>query len=213
MLLVLNSALLGLYMVSPERMHRPARAGFIEEGYECNMQVRKVYDFTTRTYQDADITTTGTVKIEDYKVIDSDKYHEAVEGYEWRTVTVLYCFGDENRRQYGVWTGEVIADYYSVDLEFEEGIPKEGEVQSFFIDYMGERTECKWFFTSMLDLSNKRTWNCRTKYSFLVPAGYDGIVMAFFNAKNYNTSPPNVDYYPAVPSEVIDEDTMFFRLK
>ncbi|MCL2019895.1 MAG: hypothetical protein FWG70_09080 [Oscillospiraceae bacterium] len=180
------------------------KSGFAASGYEV-----KAFDvfhpFKVVTSASPNHFTTGKLKAT-YRVFKSDENHEAKEGYEWRSINFIMEFSDENYRNYGnSWLGTGI-DYYSVDFSEENDLNyRDSTEDKYVINYLGKEyeVETKGAITRNEDISGVRY--TEGFYSALVPVGYDGFMLAFFNPGNY----AGQDNAPL--SQLFDKDTLFFR--
>lgn len=78
-------------------------------------------------------TTVARIIVEDYKTIPGDETHEALDGYEWKILTLIQRYSDENARKYGgnlgmyLWTGKYASGTPQEDDDhsglFEGGMP------------------------------------------------------------------------------------------
>lgn len=185
----------------------PLTPAFEENGYTINMDVGTAYDYTTLCYDNPSVSTTGKVTITDYKVIESDETHEAKEGYEWRVFNAYVEFGDDNALEYGRMFRAVETDYYSgefYDFYTNTEFYAESDDDVFTINYNGETSECM-ARSEKLESGWKESVDVYSfEHSVLVPVGYDGYVIAFYNA----THGTEID----VLADIVDEGTLFFRL-
>lgn len=112
-------------------------AAFRKYGIAINMTENKHYDYKTETgssatcldpyhvtfpcEKNAEYTTVGELYICDYRIIEADETHMAVEGYEWRAIDLEISFLDDNWRNYGVAIDNVrLEDYYDIE-KFDSG--------------------------------------------------------------------------------------------
>ena len=70
-------------------------------------------------------TNTAKVWYDNYKIFDSDKDHEAKDGYEWRSVDMHIAIGDD--RVYKTWSScdeiSFVGEYYQ-DNDMDNGMIK-----------------------------------------------------------------------------------------
>lgn len=157
--------------------------------------------FTTSCWTEG-YDTTGTIEFKDYSEFESADGFEAAEGYEWRAVTVILDFYDENWQNYGWLTGYGLNDYYyfdeDEDVDFEED-------EEFTINYNGEDyTKCK------SERTNIRSDNkgMEVRVSIRVPIGYDGFGLAVYDRDAGVKMENGARFIDAA-----NENTVFFRLK
>lgn len=97
--------------VCDETEGEPLQADFEKYGFEC-VELDTPYPYVTNCSESPDLTTAGTVTFTDYEVFSSDDTHPAVDGYEWRAVTVTFIFDDDNAYNYGISAYIATRDYY-----------------------------------------------------------------------------------------------------
>jgi len=150
--------------------------------------------------------------------------HETLEGYEWIFLTTEFRFFDQSARAHGA-TWMMYITHYGISNEPRPfaGITIEDNIAriSEFNYYGEERT------LSIIQRLQRTGWGVSggawnnipahqadnnlsilTNYAFMVPQGYDGLVLIFFNADN---SPEHGEYYTI--SDLIDEDSIILRLR
>ena len=137
---------------------------------------------------DADKTNTAKVWFDNYKVFDSDETHEAKDGYEWRAVDMHSAIGDD--REFKDWAcheSNCIGEYYE-DNDWENG------GKNVTVNFNGEDYVCEHVLTVLneeKDVTNpdykKFGWSGERTYTFeyneavLVPKGFDGIYVGFYD--------------------------------
>lgn len=174
------------------------QAEFEKYGLVCSAKLNTTYPYVIPCY-DREYTTNGKAAFSDYKVFEGDETHEALEGYEWRTVTCTVVFDDENAYNHG-YSGIGIAttDYYNDsfwDNYKEKKVPFSVTYNG--IEYSDVQYDQEILFSDWDDYGY--TYKFRNFYR--VPKGYDGVVLALYN--------PTVDWSVAKANK----DTIFFRLK
>lgn len=177
--------------VCGEIVGEPLQAYFEKYGITCNAELDVTRELVVNCDNDSRYTTTGTITFSDYDIFASDDIHDALEGYEWRAVTVTSVFDDDNAQDYGVHVGYNLADYYGdkVFVVNYNGVDCTVEIDS-------EMLQHGWEDPGIL--------THKYRYYFRVPVGYDGLVI-------YTTS-DNGDKDGKL-HEIMDENTVFFRLK
>lgn len=90
---------------------KPIQPNFEKNGFSyVPAELGVAYPYETQCYVNPNYTTVGSVTFSDYKVFTSDDTHEALDGYEWRAVTITFTFDDDNVWKYGyTWS------FYSYD--------------------------------------------------------------------------------------------------
>lgn len=178
------------------------------------------YELPVTCYQNKNKNTIAKVTVEDYKTITSDETHEALQGYEWRVMTLKLLFDDEKAQKYGfmgynyLWGNryeEAIADQ-DEDSE-DDGIIDElfttGMKQTFVwhgVEYedgllhIGE-SSTGW-------VTNEETGSLYLEItvtvSIRVPVGHDEFVLGL---ENSDWEWPDGTYL----HEVITDNTLMFR--
>lgn len=169
--------------VCGETEGEPLQADYEKKGIECNAELDIPYPYVLPCGLNRNVTSTGTATFSDYHVFQSDETHEAMDGYEWKTITITVVHDDENAQEYGiggVYLG--IFDYYSEENEadsFDE---------SYTINFNGiDYTECLEEYKKLESgwIDNASVY----KYQFTVrvPEGYDGKVVTLYEDEEYNT--------------------------
>lgn len=150
----------------------PLEARFEKDGLECNAELDTPYPYTVTCGDNPNYTTTGKVTFSDYEVFQSDETHEALDGYEWQTITVTFIFDDDNARQIGYGIHLNVIDYYSEDFEassFEE---------IYTVNYNGvDYNECLQDYEASESGLVENTYTNKFQITARVPEGYDGIVI------------------------------------
>ena len=159
-------------------------------GFTDFMEVGVPYAFTNQCYENEDYDTTGEVTVVSYEIFESAEGYEALEGYEWRVVTVEARFFDDNAWDYGISSPGVNSeDYYNVKLHDDTSELVE-ETDTYYqsrytIIHNGQETDAYSFYNygSWSGWSTDEAGNHESTYTqtwdFLVPIGYDGCVVGF----------------------------------
>lgn len=170
--------------------------------------------YVTCCYDKPEESTHGAIALNDYRVYESDETHAAKEGYEWRIAEFDAAFYDTMAYRYGAKLSGFSTDYYhGLDDDSIEEIPPEGH--TFSKDYKGKTydecyekfyVESQWEDESIPNEPNAtiHVLHFTVRYETLVPAGYDGAMLAFYD-------PRNADAGDAVLDRV-DKNTVFVRL-
>ena len=159
-------------------------------------------------------TTAARVTIEDYQTIVSDETHEAMDGYEWKILTIKQHFDDENARKYGgnlgmyLWANKYSSGTAEEDADntglFEEGMsyPVEWNGVEYPDGLLHIREDVgEW----MEDDAGSKYIDIVVTVSIRVPAGYDGFV---FGLEKPTWAWPAGTYL----HEVITDNTLLFCL-
>lgn len=189
----------------------PLTAYYAEYGLEERLLDKSgTYVLSLPCYYDAYKTTTGIVTVVDYTTFASDETHEALEGYEWRILTVSVRFADENAAVYGV-NGfmRLSSNYYESDGASEP--PEDGEYQIYSVTWQGKTfAECAMTYGGgwsdwMEDENGNHAIECTCIFTYRVPVGYDGAVAGV--ADMAMTMEPGSHMH-----ENINDSTLLFRL-
>lgn len=136
------------------------------------------YDYKTACYISGH-TTVGKLQWENYRVFTSDETHEAVEGYEWHSVTVKIVFSDKDAQRYGFIVQSALDDYYWVTSEDDNGY-----TDRFTVSYHGVLyDQCLMAngYGSVTDWVDD-TCTYTAEFAWRVPVGYDAYLILFYNA-------------------------------
>ena len=193
----------------------PLEPNFTAQGFSINTTAGRPYDYKTITNQDPDMTTVGEATLMYVDIFESDEDHTAVAGYEYIVARIMITFEDENASINGFkyLTGQL--DYYGFDPD-ERVIAHDDLEDSDFEDFKVANRRLN-FYGEYYDYFLKHTqvenvWVGDTsyvvlEYIFLVPVGYNGIIIYISNAANFSNSDSRV------LSDNFDSDTLFFRLR
>lgn len=190
--------------VCGETVGEPLQADFEKFGIECNAELDTEYPFVIPCYNTAEYTTEGKITFSDYKVFESDDTHEALEGYEWRAISITTIFDDENAYNYGYSGFSPLSDdyYNSTDEIYNEN------TDTYTLNYNGtDYADVKFESDVLQNGWNDDIFTYQVRLFARVPKGYDGIVVTVvrYNSATWNDDAPITDK--------IDENTVFFRLK
>ena len=149
--------------------------------YDVNVipvQLGVKYDYVANCYIPG-YTTVGQLWWDNYQIFDGDETHEAVEGYEWHSVTVKISFSDRNARKYGFVVQSALGDYYWYSAQTENGYTDAFTVSSFGKLYdqclraNGYGTVSEW---------EGNTCTYTATFAWRVPVDYDGHLIVFYEA-------------------------------
>lgn len=183
--------------VCGESVGEPLQADFEKYGLVCNAKVDTPITFFVPDYDTNELTARSEVTFSDYKIFQSDDKHKAVDGYEWRAVTATAI--SQNGKL--AWTG---SDYYNV-AAFDNY--EEHEIGcAYTVNYNGiDYTECYTDYEEMQNEWNRDVLAVQCRFFFLVPIGYDGRIIYFYNYNNTE----NGNYI----NDLADENAVIFRLQ
>jgi len=149
--------------------------------------------------------TVGDIQLSNFRIIEGDDLREAREGWEWRIVDIRMAFGDDFAHWLGfTWAAVYGIDYYAFSLDENVSSSSDG---LHTIYWNGNSYE----IYQRLELAGDwGDWYFEMLGTFTVhaPIGYDGAVIAFFNGAQLPTEGATVP-----TSELIDDDTLWFRMK
>ena len=182
----------------------PLQADFEKYGLTCDAELDVEYPYTTTCGDNENYITTGKLTFTDYEVFTPDDTFEAIEGYEWRTVTMTCVFYDENAWEYGCSSFITFSDYYDIN-GFEDNYDNTNE--TYTINYNGtEYSDVCWYYD---DLSSSgwvdHTFTYKYRIYLRVPVGYDGTVIAWTSRANKGKG--------TYLNEFVDDGTIIFRCK
>lgn len=154
-------------------------------------------------YDTTEYTTAGKITFSDYEIFESDDTHDVLEGYEWRAITTTIIFDDENAYNYGYSGFTPLSDDYYKCYDSTDDTYNENTLNYNGTDY----SDCKTESEVLQNGWNDDIYTYQTRLFFRVPKGYDGKVVAVIR---YNSATWDGD---APITDIIDDDTVFFRLK
>ena len=174
----------------PVETEPPVVSEMEQAGFTDFMEVGVPYAFTSQCYENEDYDTTGELTVTSYEIFESAEGYEALEGYEWRVVTVEARFFDDNAWDYGISSPGVNSeDYYNVKLHDDTSeLVEETDTYDqsrYTIIHNGQETDAYSFYNygSWSGWSTDEAGNHESTYTqtwdFLVPIGYDGCVVGF----------------------------------
>lgn len=183
--------------VCGETVGEPLQSDFDKYGLVCNAKIDTPVTYTVPDYDTNELTATGEAIFTDYEIFTSDDTHEAVEGYEWRAVTLTMIL--QNGRT--SWTA---SDYYNVAAYDDEFYNEDND--TYTVNYNGEDyTECTYVDECLQDKWDGDVYTWQWRVYFRVPVGYDGRVIYVYTPENKN----NGDYI----NDRADENTVIYRLQ
>lgn len=187
--------------VCGEIVGEPLKAGFEMLGIECFTELDKPYEYVTDC-NDAPVKTKGTITFTDFKTFESDETHEAVEGYEWQTITATMIFDDMNNAMHGSSYTQGYCNYYRVH-ENTQDVNFNGIDYPKFELITEKPIDGEWSGTTAETASIKTVY----KFYILAPKGYDGTVLFFCD----NQTRALIMAGKPI-EECINENTLFFRI-
>jgi len=180
-----------------------------------NTTAGRPFDYKTITSLEPSLSTVGTATLLYIDIFESDRNFPAKAGYEYIVTRIMITFEDENSIEHGFQylTGQL--DFFGYDPnedavaydELEDSSISGFKVVNRRLDFFGESYE---YYMKHEQKQNEWVGDISyivLEYAFLVPAGYDGIVIYVSNAANW------ADNSNRVISDNFDRDTLFFRLR
>lgn len=195
--------------VCGETVGEPLQADYEKYGLECNAELDTSYPYVTTCNKAPEYTTAGHVTFSDYEVFTSDDTHPALDGYEWRAVTLTFTFDDENAQKYGVGLGMLPGDYYDEILAVDSW---DASTDTYTVNFNGvDCSECTFQSDILQNSWIDNVWTYQSREFYRVPENYDGTVRIVINRELY-------DQYVSGGGELrikdlADDETIFFRLK
>ena len=186
---------------------------FLALGFTINTTLGRSYDFQTVTFLDLEVETVGTASLLFVNVFEYEADFPRIAGYEYIRARLMMTFDDESAAELGYRYIIGHVDFYNMSLDdpalptellSESGIPG-FMISNRTLNFHGVERE---YFVRHDEIST--TWDngvavAVREYTFLVPAGYDGIVLFLSSAATW------VDG-DRVIGDNINEGTLFFRL-
>ena len=193
----------------------PVEPDFLRHGFRINTTAGRPFKYNTITNQDPDVATVGEVTLLYIDIFESDTGYPEKPGYEYIVARFMITFDDENARENGFqyMTGQF--DYFSFDPD-ENAIAHDDlpdsetadfKVANRTLNFFGEDYSYYIKYEQIENIWVRETSYVVLEYVFLVPAGYDGIVVYISNAANVTDSGVRK------LSDNFDNDTLFFRLR
>ena len=206
----------------------PLEPGFSIHGLRINTISGRPFPYITTTRNDPEMRTTGVATLLYIAFFDSGRDHPmagidsfdtgnypALAGYEYVLTRIMITFEDENSQVngYQYMTGQT--DYFIYDPD-EPAVSyddfRDSNIPGFKIvnrklNYYGEDYV---YYIKHSQVQNEWVGGISyvvLEYAFLIPAGYDGVVVYITNAANWS------DENNRVLSDNFDNDTLFFRLR
>jgi len=193
----------------------PVEPEFLRHGFRINTTAGRPFEYKTITNQDPDATTVGEATLLFIDIFESDTGYPEKPGYEYILTRLMITFDDENARENGFqyMTGQL--DYFGFDPDEKviahDDLP-DSETPDFKIanrtlNFFGEDYRYFIKYEQVENIWVRETSYVVLEYVFLVPAGYDGIVVYISSAVNFSDSADRK------LSDNFDNDTLFFRLR
>ena len=190
--------------VCGESVGEPLQADFEKYGLSITeAELDVVYPYVSTCYRNPDLTTVGSITFSDYETFTSDDDHIAIDGCEWKAVTITLRFDDENAGKYGYSWNYKNYDYYDMS-------------DRWMINYNGvDYPDCRFYEDKILsqgwdgDIATVVIHVCA-----LVPTGYDGAMVTPFNSKYRSLEEDSsMTEFEKIKIYLEDENAITFRMK
>ena len=183
---------------------------FLYSGFELS-EFNTYYDFAAMSFVNFDAVPVGSLYASLY-ITEGNDLHEPHEGYEWRIIHFTIEFDDDYARSYSAVWAMLNECFYYFDLEkiAEQASPDDDGMFRFTRIFHGEEIN----IMQRPPLIIVEGWIdgvliFEQMISFLVPIGYDGLLVAFFNPLNVIQMESDAIVTVA---DLVDENTIWFRL-
>lgn len=152
----------------------PLPGYFTKNGLVPDAYPGQTADFRTNTYVRPDLDATGLFLATDYRIMESDSTHRARAGFEWRCVDITISFSGNLADLYGANVSFARADYY-----YDQTLKEAKKQENFSVTYNGKKHYCTARYENTGFYYTDEGFVYQASCYFLVPIGYDGIVLAF----------------------------------
>jgi len=193
----------------------PIEPEFISHGFRINTTAGRPFDYLTITNRDPSMVTTGEATLLYIDIFESDDDdYPYMSGYEYIRARFMITSEDENARRNGLQTMTGHIDYFTFDPKEEAVIHSDlhdssipdFKVAGRTLNFFGEDYQYYIKHSRVQDVWAGSILYLVIEYTFLVPIGYDGIIVYLSNAGTWTESRNRVI------SDNFDDDTLFFRL-
>jgi hypothetical protein len=194
----------------------PLSAAFAEYGFEF-IEAGKTYPYTSACVMDRTVYSTGSVTVNDYRIVEAEEDFESKNGFEWRIIDWIMEFSDDNVHKYNVFHSSYSYDFYDGKYypegsgEIFTGSQHEYESEKFFVNYFGQDIECE---QRIFHDGSWRDQVCIIEgtTAISVPVGYDGGVHVFMNAVYIlDESGEIIDPEPSIAEAAAQAGNLYFR--
>lgn len=193
----------------------PTEPNLVRYGFRINTTAGRPFNYTTITSTDPELTTVGIARLLHIDIFESDVDYPYKPGYEYIVARFMITFDDENARTHGFTYLIGQLDFFGFDPD-EIVIPhnelRDSDIPDFkianrMLNYFGNEYEYFIKYTLIQKMQVGNIWYLEFEYAFLVPAGYDGMVVYISSSANWS------DADNRTISDNFDDDTLFFRLR
>ena len=193
----------------------PLEPKFLANGLRINTTSGRPFDYETITTRNPSLSTTGIASLLYINIFEEDEDYPAMDGYEYISARFMITTEDEVARVNGFQSMTGHVDYFGFDPneaaiihnDLRDSHIDDFKIASRTLNFFGEEYPYYIKHTRVQDVWVSRILYLVIEYTFLVPAGYDGIVIYLSNAGNWT------DESHRVISDNFDNDTLFFRLR
>lgn len=151
----------------------PLQADFEKYGLVCN--AAENIEYSIMVSMDGFSLQQGKITFSDYEIFDSDDTHEALEGYEWRAITMTESFNETDAIVYndvGFVPVPTFTDYYCNFANTYNESTDTYTLNYNGVDYTDVKSDSKFLQGDW----NGDTFTLQARYFYRVPIGYDGLV-------------------------------------
>ena len=193
----------------------PLEPNFTARGLRTNTTAGRSYRFKTITNANPPEDAIGLATLMYIDMFESDFDHPEKRGYEYIVGRFMLTFSNEEAGPTGFryMTGQL--DFYGFDPDeaavAHDDLP-ESDIPGFMVvnrklNFFGKEYEYYVKYALIQSEQIGNMWYVVFEHTFLVPAGYDGIVVYVSNAGNWSSANNRV------LSDNFDRETLFFRLR
>ena len=185
----------------------PLPAAFETDGLShTRMELGVSYPYVTTCLNNPDLTTTGQATVTSLTVLSSDDTHPAKEGYQWHFIQITVTYQDDNARNYGMQNRLYDLDYYT-NAPFS--YPDAADPTKFSVNYQGQDYDCTGIYEITYAQWDDRVFTWSVSLEYQIPEGYEGCVLALFNAAHNQNNEPFSEICGTV---LADPGTLYFQV-
>ena len=147
------------------------------------------YPYTTVCQAEPEKATTGTVKVLEYKDVDSPDGKSPAKGCKWVSIKLELNFGDEAANESGYTYSYKLADYYNIkNVQDSMCYDMDKACETFQIRSEGKKYNCKGLVAkssgdwAMNDVTGLQNCSEFITWTFMIPENYDGLCCGLFNS-------------------------------
>lgn len=156
----------------------PLQADFEKYGLVCN--AGENIEYSIMVSRDGFSLQQGKITFSDYEIFDSDGTHEALEGYEWRAITMTESFNETDAIVYGDFGFVPVPTFTDYYCNFAKTYNE--STDTYTLNYNGvDYTDVKSDSEFLQGDWNGDIFTLQARYFYRVPIGYDGLVATVAN--------------------------------